>query len=116
KIDRTFVAALDTSRQAKAVVCAVIELGRRLDLSVVAEGVADERQRRVLWELGCTHGQGRPFSWPPQSGEEFLTTLRTGYGGEAGALAPPLPPDHEVLQLPRQVTGLDVASRYRSRL
>ncbi len=116
KIDRTFVAALDTSRQAKAVVCAVIELGRRLDLSVVAEGVADERQRRVLWELGCTHGQGSLFSWPPQSGEEFLTTLRTGYGGEAGALAPPLPPDHEVLQLPRQVTGLDVASRYRSRL
>lgn len=59
---------------------------------------------------------GKPVQLATPVREEFLTTLRTGYGGEAGALAPPLPPDHEVLQLPRQVTGLDVASRYRSRL
>jgi diguanylate cyclase (GGDEF)-like protein len=112
KIDRTFVASLELSREATAVVCAVIELGRRLDLAVVAEGVADEQQRRTLWELGCTYGQGSRFGWPPQSGEEFLDTLRAGHEGEPGALAAPLHPDGEMLRLPRQAAGLDVTPRH----
>ncbi len=58
KIDRSFVAELSTSASAAAVVASVIELGHRLGLDVVAEGVEDEAQRQVLEELGCDRLQG----------------------------------------------------------
>lgn len=102
KIDRTFVAALEDSREATAVVCSTIELGRRLDLTLVAEGVENARQRQSLWELGCTSGQGSLFGWPPQSSEDLLARLRQGYDGVAGALAARLHDDATVVRLPRQ--------------
>ena len=58
KIDRSFVAELSTSASAAAVVASVIELGHRLGLDVVAEGIEDEAQRQVLEELGCDRLQG----------------------------------------------------------
>lgn len=102
KIDRTFVAALEDSREATAVVCSTIELGRRLDLTLVAEGVENARQRQSLWELGCTSGQGSLFGWPPQSSVDLLARLRQGYDGVAGALAARLHDDATVVRLPRQ--------------
>jgi diguanylate cyclase (GGDEF)-like protein len=104
KIDRAFVAALDTSRQARAVVCSTIELGRRLDLTLVAEGVEQHHQRQAMWELGCTSGQGRLFGWPPQSSEALLARLRQGYDGVPGALAARLHDGATVVRLPRQLT------------
>jgi EAL domain-containing protein (putative c-di-GMP-specific phosphodiesterase class I) len=41
KIDRSFVAATGSSAHARAVVKAVLQLGRTLDLHVVAEGIED---------------------------------------------------------------------------
>lgn len=104
KIDRAFVAELDSSPKAKAVVCSTIELGRRLDLMLVAEGVEHQHQRQALWELGCTAGQGRLFGWPPQSSDALLADLQRGSGGVIGALAPRLHPDATVVRLPRQPT------------
>ncbi len=102
KIDRNFVAALETSASARAVVCSIIELGRRLDLVVVAEGVEQIQQRRTLWELGCTAAQGKLFGWPPKPGDELLAALRRGYDGVPGTLAERLHPDATVVRLPRQ--------------
>jgi diguanylate cyclase (GGDEF)-like protein len=102
KIDRTFVAGLDSSPEAMAVVRSIIELGRHLGLALVAEGVEEAGQRQTLWELGCTSGQGRLFGWPPQSKEDLLAALRTGFDGVPGALAPVLHPDATVVRLPRQ--------------
>jgi diguanylate cyclase (GGDEF)-like protein len=107
KIDRTFVAALDTSRQARAVVCSTIELGRRLDLTLVAEGVEQAPQRQTMWELGCHTGQGRLFGWPPQSSEALLAALRRGHDGVPGMLAARLHTDATVLRLPRQLDRLE---------
>jgi EAL domain-containing protein (putative c-di-GMP-specific phosphodiesterase class I) len=42
----------------------VIQLGENLGLSIVAEGVENERQAQVLQALGCPLAQGYLFSRP----------------------------------------------------
>jgi c-di-GMP-specific phosphodiesterase len=84
KIDRGFVAAMDSSPRAAALVRLTIELGRSLDMLVVAEGVESEEQRRALWALGCPAGQGHLFG-RPMSIDALLSVLREG-GGLAGPL------------------------------
>lgn len=64
KIDRSFVGEMEHTPKSAAVVKSTVELARGLDLLVVAEGVERETQRRMLWELGCTAGQGHLFSKP----------------------------------------------------
>ena len=64
KIDRSFVSEMEHTPKAAAVVRSTVELARGLDLLVVAEGVERESQRRMLWELGCTAGQGHLFAKP----------------------------------------------------
>jgi diguanylate cyclase (GGDEF)-like protein len=102
KIDRAFVSGMDSSGQALAVVCSIIELGRRLDLTLVAEGVEEVGQRQRLWELGCGCGQGSLFGWPPLSSDALLVSLRRGCDGVPGALAGRLHADATVVRLPRQ--------------
>ncbi len=58
KVDREFVARLDTDPRARAVVRAVAGLGRTLKLAVVAEGVERDGQRDLLAELGIGAYQG----------------------------------------------------------
>ncbi len=58
KIDQVFVANLSDSRQAVAIIRAVIALGRGLDLPVVAEGVETEAQLRFLAGEQCSEIQG----------------------------------------------------------
>ncbi|HCU48938.1 MAG TPA: bifunctional diguanylate cyclase/phosphodiesterase, partial [Micromonosporaceae bacterium] len=64
KIDRSFVAEMEHTPKAAAVVRSTVELARGLDMLIVAEGVERESQRRMLWELGCTAGQGHLFAKP----------------------------------------------------
>ncbi len=58
KIDRSFVRRICSRPDDVAVVRSVVELGRGLNLDVVAEGVEDLETWQVLRTLGCTHGQG----------------------------------------------------------
>lgn len=46
----------------------IVRLGQRLDTSVVAEGVEEFAQRRLLQRLGCTYEQGYLFSKPLSPG------------------------------------------------
>jgi EAL domain-containing protein (putative c-di-GMP-specific phosphodiesterase class I) len=61
KVDRTFVAKMGSRREVAAIVRAVIDLGRQLDIRVVAEGVETAEQRAALVKLGCHAGQGFLF-------------------------------------------------------
>jgi EAL domain-containing protein (putative c-di-GMP-specific phosphodiesterase class I) len=61
KIDRSFVAAYLENDEAKGVLNAIVDLGRRLNLPVVAEGVENEAQRLHLSTLGCELAQGFLF-------------------------------------------------------
>ena len=64
KIDRSFIDDIESSSDARAIVKAVINLAHVLDLSVVAEGVETEGQRKILQDLGCDEMQGFLFSKP----------------------------------------------------
>ncbi|MEU4552633.1 putative bifunctional diguanylate cyclase/phosphodiesterase [Micromonospora violae] len=89
KIDRSFVTTMESSAEAAAVIRSTLDLGRSLDLDVVAEGVESEPQRRALWELGCVAGQGHLFARPMPSGT-LLAAMQRGSGGRPGSLAAPL--------------------------
>ncbi|MEU5938900.1 bifunctional diguanylate cyclase/phosphodiesterase [Micromonospora sp. NPDC047548] len=98
KIDRSFVTAMESSAEAAAVIRSTLDLGRSLDLTVVAEGVESEPQRRALWELGCAAGQGHLFARPLPAGS-VLAALQRGSGGRPGALVPPLHDTGAVIRL-----------------
>jgi diguanylate cyclase (GGDEF)-like protein len=98
KIDRSFVVEMDKPASA-AVVRSTIELGRSLDLLVVAEGVEQEHQRRTLWELGCPAGQGHLFA-RPMPADRMLAALQRGFDGRPGALAGSLHTGAAVIRMP----------------
>ncbi|GAA2612593.1 hypothetical protein GCM10010399_49380 [Dactylosporangium fulvum] len=75
KIDREFVAQMSDLPKAGAIVRATIDLGRSLDLRIVAEGVEHPEQRAALAELGCTAAQGFLF-YPPMPPERLAAVLR----------------------------------------
>ncbi|MGD9793095.1 MAG: putative bifunctional diguanylate cyclase/phosphodiesterase [Acidimicrobiia bacterium] len=62
KIDRAFVRDMVTDRSDRAMVEVIIDMGRRLGLSLTAEGVENEEQARALRELGCPEAQGYLWS------------------------------------------------------
>jgi diguanylate cyclase (GGDEF)-like protein len=67
KIDRAFVTEITGSARGSSIAEMVIQLGRNLGLSVVAEGVEDERQAQILQALGCPLAQGFLFARPMAS-------------------------------------------------
>ena len=58
KIDRSFVAHMTTDRSDALIIRSVVELGRNLGLTTVAEGVEDRETLDRLGELGCDVAQG----------------------------------------------------------
>ncbi|MBZ2207059.1 EAL domain-containing protein [Massilia sp. R798] len=69
KIDKSFVSDLADSADDQAIALAVISLGHRLNLRVLAEGVETEQQRRFLLENDCDEMQGYLFSRPVPAAE-----------------------------------------------
>jgi diguanylate cyclase (GGDEF)-like protein len=64
KIDKSFVQTMAHDHRRAVVVAAVLDIADQIGLMVVAEGVETEAQRRMLEEMGCTHGQGWLFGRP----------------------------------------------------
>ncbi|WP_183629399.1 EAL domain-containing protein [Novosphingobium sediminicola] len=64
KIDKSFVDEIAGSLAAKAIVQAVVGLGRDLNMNIVAGGVETDLQMRTLAECGCPHLQGYLLSKP----------------------------------------------------
>lgn len=58
KIDRSFVSHLPEDTSDVAIVNAIIQLGRAMNLRVIAEGVETEPQRQFLLDAGCDEFQG----------------------------------------------------------
>ena len=66
KIDRSFVVGMNHDGGDASIVRSMIDVGRNLDLRVVAEGIESEDVRASLTDLGCDLGQGYFFSRPLQ--------------------------------------------------
>ncbi|HTI30348.1 MAG TPA: EAL domain-containing protein [Methylomirabilota bacterium] len=75
KIDLSFVAALDTGREAPAVVRSIIRLAGTLGLHTIAEGIERPEQAGRLRTLGADYGQGFHYA-PPLSEAELAEFLR----------------------------------------
>ena len=74
KIDRAFVTELNQQVSGGHIASMVIELGRNLNLTVIAEGIEDEAQAATLQKLGCHEGQGYLYAkpLPPPQLKEWL--------------------------------------------
>lgn len=64
KIDQSFVRKLQDSAQDRAIVTAIIQMAKSLQLLTTAEGIEDEGTRQLLAQLGCDQGQGYWFARP----------------------------------------------------
>jgi len=74
KIDREFISSINSSNQSRVIVESIIEMAKRLNLRIVAEGVEDKITTDNLIEIGCTVAQGYVFA-KPMAKSELLTWL-----------------------------------------
>ncbi len=74
KIDQGFINGATTESRNRAVVEASVDLGRKLGLTTVAEGVRNVEEWQMLAELGCTRAQGELISMPVP-GEQLAGTI-----------------------------------------
>ena len=70
KIDQSFVRRLTSTTHDHAIVRAIIQMAKSLNLQTVAEGVEDDATRKELIALGCDQGQGY-FLGRPVPADQF---------------------------------------------
>ncbi len=91
KIDRSFVLGLATDERDRAIVSCAVDLGHRLGLRVVAEGVESVEVRTALTQMGCDQVQGFLFAPPsrprPSRPRRAATCRRTRRSWRAAAVA-----------------------------
>ena len=66
KIDRAFISGMNNDTQNAAIVHSTIELGHRLGMIVVAEGVETDHELAALKNFGCDYAQGYHVCRPMQ--------------------------------------------------
>jgi EAL domain-containing protein (putative c-di-GMP-specific phosphodiesterase class I) len=88
KIDGSFIPGPESGIDAWVIARTVVELGKVLDLDVVAEGVETRDQLRTLRQVGCRHGQGYVFAGPVGAAKT-LELIRDGYPLDLEPVADP---------------------------
>ncbi len=84
KLDRAFIHTLADDARQQAIVERIIALAQALEYKVVAEGVEDESQLKLLVEMGCDMIQGFVVSRPVPA-EHFADLLRANGPSGQGA-------------------------------
>ncbi|MBU3197409.1 EAL domain-containing protein [Clostridium algidicarnis] len=76
KIDKSFIDFIDKNKKDKSIVEGIINLSHNMGIKVVAEGVEDYNQLKLLEDMGCDKIQGYIFSkpLPAKDAERFMTT------------------------------------------
>ena len=77
KIDRSFIQDIPHDSNDVAITSAIVALGHRLQMSIVAEGVDTKEQLEFLINEGCEEAQGYLFSQPLPA-EELEPLLQQG--------------------------------------
>ncbi|MET0029355.1 MAG: PAS domain S-box protein [Candidatus Thiodiazotropha sp.] len=75
KLDKSFVQDLPWDDDDRAISASVIELGRSLGMTVIAEGIESEEQASFLRQQGCHQAQGYLF-YRPVRPEELTRRLK----------------------------------------
>ncbi len=72
KIDRSFINEMEDRVQSQKLVRTILALADELELTVIAEGVENERQYEMLSEMGCDCGQGYLFARPLSAADAMI--------------------------------------------
>ncbi|SFB45221.1 PAS domain S-box-containing protein/diguanylate cyclase (GGDEF) domain-containing protein [Rhizobium sp. NFR07] len=72
KLDRSFLADVERSEEAKAMVRAILALGQGLRIPVLAEGVETRDQLTILRDEGCHEAQGYLLGRPMPIGDQLV--------------------------------------------
>tara|TARA_R110002096_G_scaffold154_22_gene930 strand:- start:15991 stop:18441 length:2451 start_codon:yes stop_codon:yes gene_type:complete len=80
KIDKSFVRDVVSSPDDATIVDTIIQMGKNMNMDVVAEGVESEDQLVFLQKLGCNYVQGLLFG-DPMSSDNYLELLRAQADG-----------------------------------
>ena len=83
KVDRSFVSGPNVGRKSEAIIRAVAEMGARLDMEIVAEGLETVDQVRAVRATGCTLGQGYYFS---RAVPDYLAAMLLAQERESGRM------------------------------
>ncbi|WP_230874591.1 EAL domain-containing protein [Methylomonas sp. LL1] len=89
KIDRAFVDGIEKQPESRAVVRAIIGLGRALGLKMVAEGVENRSQLLELRNFGCHYIQGYLF-YRPLEEVQFVEAVEQSLKNAETTPEPPL--------------------------
>jgi diguanylate cyclase (GGDEF)-like protein/PAS domain S-box-containing protein len=100
KIDQSFVRDVAVDSDDAAIVRTIIDMGKSLDLEVIAEGVEACEQLEFLRKHGCYYGQGRLFGDAMEAGK-LLGIL----AGQAGGT-----PHHAALCVPTVLRPIRLSS------
>ena len=74
KIDQSFVRDAVTNPDDATIIDTIVQMGRNLNMDVVAEGVETEAQLNFLQKLGCNYAQGLLFG-EPMSSDNYIELL-----------------------------------------
>jgi len=77
KIDKSFIRGIMTNGSDHAIVAASVALGHAMGLTVIAEGVETDAQRRKLLQSGCDEMQGFLLGRPGTADEIFHRIQQT---------------------------------------
>lgn len=87
KLDRSFTQGIERDAQAKAIVRAVLALGKSLEIPVLAEGVETGEQLAILQKEGCDEAQGYFLGRPEPAPQQGLRREVAAFAAPALARA-----------------------------
>jgi diguanylate cyclase (GGDEF)-like protein len=92
KLDMSFLVGADRDNGAGKIVAAIVNMAHALQKEVVAEGVENVEQLKLLKQLGCERGQGYLFGKPVPAEQ-----IQRNFRGDGTPEARPVAPAHDPL-------------------
>ena len=74
KIDKAFVQGIHANTIDANIADSIVDMGHRLNLQILVEGIENEHQKNYFAQLNCHEGQGY-YIGPPIPAEQFQTYL-----------------------------------------
>lgn len=78
KIDKSFVQDSQKKQECAAIIGAIAEMGKRMKVKVLAEGVENEEQHALILSEGCVEAQGYFYGRPSPMEDDVVSIIAAG--------------------------------------